>query len=203
MFMPQNSSSTTARFVLLVFLFHASICQAKYSSLELAQLLDKAQVIGIGEIIHVGEKHLAVRFSEFLKGKPKVKILIIRKFEDWECASRWMPYKIGQTELFFLEYSKNRELAILGSGNEGEMPIVNQRLYYKSPNQYMDKHAKAYQLSEGEINGYSFTLAEARAGISTYLSNQKVFHEMAKSKTLRNVLLENRFLSRLVFELRY
>ncbi len=116
------------RFVTILFLFFSSICQAKYSPLMLSQLIDDAKLIGNVEIIKIDEKQIIVKFSEFFKGSSKNKILKINKFENWTCATRWAAYKVGQKELIFVKYSENKELVILGSGNEGEMPIHNNEL---------------------------------------------------------------------------
>lgn len=190
------------RFVTILFLFFSSICQAKYSPLMLSQLIDDAKLIGNVEIIKIDEKQIIVKFLEFFKGSSKNKILKINKFENWTCSTRWTTYRIGQKELIFLKYSKNKELMILGSGNEGEMPIHNNQLYYKSPFGYFDKNAKIYKFNKQEVSAYLFTMNETKEGIQKYIENRNKFHDMGKDKSTKFKELKNKFLTRLVFELR-
>lgn len=188
--------------LLLIFGLSVSVCQAKYEPLPLARLLDDSHLIGQGQIVQVKPDYILVQFSEFLKGNHKDKLLKIKRFEDWVCAERWTPYQVGQQELLFVRITQNKELQLMGAGNEGEMPLEAQKLYYKSLEAYMDPRAKTYRLKGGKLNGYCFDLAEVKAGIRAYLSDRKQFHDRGRQKTFSYKTLKSAFLQELVFELR-
>ncbi len=52
------------------------------------------------------------------------------------------------------------------------------------------------------MNGYLFTMNDAKEGIQKYIENRNKFHEMGKDKSTKFKELKNKFLARLVFELR-
>ncbi|MBP4139927.1 uL15 family ribosomal protein [Flavobacterium geliluteum] len=119
-------------YLICFFLIFTSICHAKYDPLLVSQLIDKSEIIGIGEIKSIENNNVLVIFSDLIKGKLTNRTLKIEKFENWTCASRWTNYKKGQKIMFFLSISKEGIYKILGSGNEGELPIVNEKIFYKS-----------------------------------------------------------------------
>ncbi|MDX6183787.1 hypothetical protein SGQ44_15920 [Flavobacterium sp. Fl-77] len=184
-------------FLLLIF---TSVCNAKYSPLLISQLIDNSKIIGIGEIKNVEGKQISVLFSELIKGKLTNLTVKINQFENWTCASRWTNYKRGQKIFFFLTTEKG-VYTILGSGNEGELPIQGKKAYYKSPYGGLDKDSTKYLVYGGELFGYTYNLLDVKNGILEYISNKLSFHKIAKQKNIKNVKIENPFLKRLVWEL--
>lgn len=148
------------KIAILVFIFTTSICSAKYEPQILSRLIDNATLIGRGEIIKIEGSQILIRLDELYKGKTNTKILKVNKFKDWTCAWRWTPYKIGQKELLFLKNSSFESYDILGSGNEGEMPIFLNILYYKSPDNNFDDNATEYEFNGDSLWGYKMNLSD-------------------------------------------
>jgi hypothetical protein len=53
--------------------------------------------------------------------------LEIRKYEDWICSFRWLPYEVGQREVVFAKAAdeENRRFWLRSAGAEGEFAIVD------------------------------------------------------------------------------
>jgi hypothetical protein len=184
-------------FLLLIF---TSVCNAKYSPLLISQLIDNSKVIGIGEIKNVEGKQISVLFVELIKGKLANRTVKINQFENWTCASRWTNYKKGQKIMFFLS-AENGVYKILGSGNEGELPIQGKKTYYKSLYGGLDKDSNKYIVYGAELYGYVYNMLDVKNGILEYISNKLSFHKIAKQKNTKKAKIENPFLKRLVSEL--
>jgi hypothetical protein len=184
-------------FLLLIF---TSVCNAKYSPLLISQLIDNSKVIGIGEIKNVEGKQISVLFVELIKGKLANRTVKINQFENWTCASRWTNYKKGQKIIFFLS-AENGVYKILGSGNEGELPIQGKKTYYKSLYEGLDKDSNKYIVYGAELYGYVYNMLDVKNGILEYISNKLSFHKIAKQKNTKKAKIENPFLKRLVSEL--
>ena len=184
-------------FLLLIF---TSVCNAKYSPLLISQLIDNSKVIGIGEITNVEGKQISVLFVELIKGKLANRTVKINQFENWTCASRWTNYKKGQKIMFFLS-AENGVYKILGSGNEGELPIQGKKTYYKSLYGGLDKVSNKYIVYGAELYGYVYNMLDVKNGILEYISNKLSFHKIAKQKNTKKAKIENPFLKRLVSEL--
>lgn len=185
-------------FLLLIF---TSVCNAKYSPLLISQLIDNSKIIGIGEIKNVEGKQISVLFSELIKGKLTNRTVKINQFENWTCASRWTGYKKGQKIMFFLTTTEQGVYKILGSGNEGELPIQSKKTYYKSLYGALDDDSTKYLVYGAELYGYAYSLLDVKNGILEYLSNKLSFHKIAKQKNIKKAKIENPFLKRLVSEL--
>jgi hypothetical protein len=184
-------------FLLLIF---TSVCNAKYSPLLISQLIDNSKIIGIGEIKNVEGKQISVLFSELIKGKLTNRAVKINQFENWTCASRWTNYKKGQKIMFFLTTEKG-VYTILGSGNEGELPIQGRKTYYKSLYGPLDDDSIKYLVYGKNLYGYAYNSLDVKSGILEYLSNKISFHKIAKQKNIKKAKIENPFLKRLVSEL--
>lgn len=188
------------KLTLIIFLIFTIISYGKYSPLKISQLIDQSDIIGNGEIIQIKEKQITVKFQVFVKGKTKNRILNINKFENWTCAMRWTNYKVGQKEMMFLKLIENKKLIILGAGNEGEMPIYNNFLYYKAPYGCLDKDANQYKVDGQKLCGFAFKISEVENGIREYLKNRNAYVKMTKKK-FKQTIFKNHFLERLVYEL--
>ena len=184
-------------FLLLIF---TSLCNAKYSPLLISQLIDNSKVIGIGEIKNVEGKQISVLFVELIKGKLANRTVKINQFENWTCASRWTNYKKGQKIMFFLS-AENGVYKILGSGNEGELPIQGKKTYYKSLYGGLDKDSNKHIVYGAELYGYVYNMLDVKNGILDYISNKLSFHKIAKQNKTKKAKIENPFLKRLVSEL--
>jgi len=188
-------------YLICFFLIFTSISYAKYDPLLVSQLIDKSQIIGIGEIKSIENNNILVLFSDVIKGKLTTRTLKIEKFKNWTCASRWTNYKKGQKIMFFLTISKERIYKILGSGNEGELPIVNKKIFYKSLYGGLDKNSTKFAVYGGDLYGNNFNVLDVKNGILEYISNRLTYHKMAKQKNNEKQKIKNLFLKKLVSEL--
>ncbi len=138
-----------------------------------------------------------------IKGKVDSKKIIVKKFEDWTCAQRWSKYSIGQEELVFLKkHKKENYWVIMGAGNEGEMPIEKEILYYKSPiykSKYFEEE-KYCELENGKITAVKYKLDVAIEGIKSYLNEIEKIKEKLDDKTLIRFYPKNKFYLRAINE---
>jgi hypothetical protein len=187
--------------VLVIFICVLSciICQAKYARIPLPQLIDMSELIVEGKIIHVSLFTVRIEILEVVKGELTTKKkLTVSKFSNWECASRWSEYKKGQTELLFLVRNDLRIVwKPIGIGNEGEMPIENDFLYY-SKMYGIDSTSQKFQLDEGFVYGYKFPLADVKNSIKEYNVNKD---SIKQSIGKENYTTDHQFLSRIINEL--
>ena len=100
------------------------------------QLARDADLIVLGKIRSVADRHLDLRVDEVLRMKDSIDAeaggtLKLRKFFDWQCASRWKEYKPGQRLLMFLIRDEHRDgvLRPMGGADEGEMPLKDGIVY--------------------------------------------------------------------------
>jgi hypothetical protein len=183
------------------FLIFTSISYAKYDPLLVSRLIDKSEIIGIGEIKSIENNNVLVIFSDVIKGKLANRTLKIVQFNDWTCADRWTKYKKEQKIMFFLTISKEGNYVILGSGDEGELPIVNEKIFYKSLYGGLDKNATKFIVYGADLYGYSFNVLDVKNGIIEYISNRLTYHKIAKQKNNEKAKIKNPFLKKLVLEL--
>lgn len=188
-------------YLICFFLIFTSICYAKYDPLLVSQLIDKSEIIGIGEIKSIENNNVLVIFSDVIKGKLTNRNLKIEKFENWTCASRWTNYKKGQKVMFFLTITKEGIYKILGSGNEGELPIVNEKIFYKSLYGGLDKNSTKFVIYDANLYGYAFNVLDVKNGVLEYISNRLKYQKIAKQKNNEKQKIKNPFLKKLVSEL--
>ncbi len=123
--------------LILTFLLTIHAAKADYESILLPQLIFQSTLIIRGTIEKVNKFTIEVKIKSTLKGVV-LNNVIISKFADWTCAQRFDKYEIGQEEIFFL--TKGTEFyQILGAGNEGEIPIIGDKAYYKQLYLKIDK----------------------------------------------------------------
>lgn len=112
-------------FAILSF-FSISVAKADFVPIDFISLIHRADKIASGEIICVDENVFELMVGRSLTSKDKV--ITINKFEDWTCAVRWSDYFVGQKIMVFLSDDKDG-LHPIGSGNEGELPILESKVY--------------------------------------------------------------------------
>jgi len=188
-------------YLICFFLIFTSISYAKYDPLLVSQLIDKSQIIGIGEIKSIENGNVLVVFSDIIKGKLTNRTLKVEQFRNWTCADRWTNYKKGQKIMFFLTISKEGTYKILGSGDEGELPIVNEKIFYKSLYGPFDKNSTKLVVYGADLYGYTFNVLDVKNGILEYIRNGLTYHKIAKQKNNEKQKIKNPFLKKLVSEL--
>jgi len=96
---------------------------------ELYELIGSADLVVAGTIIEVQETHFVLRFDEVLAGQAEAKVVVVRKFVDWACATRSKPYAVGQKEVAFLIRPDSRrpsvgeDFILMSAGAEAEWEI--------------------------------------------------------------------------------
>jgi hypothetical protein len=185
-----------------IILLSVLVCKADYDPLPLASLINKSELIAECKIIAVQEMTVELLVIEVIKGNTNETKITISKFRDWTCASRWSAYKVGQVELLFLTKGSTNIWNTLGAGNEGDMPIQKDTLYYKEIYYRLDSVPKTYLLDEGIVTGYKYLLSDVKAGIKQYLKDELLIGKLIKLKTIRKYKTLNSFLERIIAELK-
>ncbi len=116
-------------FLTLLF-FCTFAAKADYSTIYLPELINRSDIIVYGTVVHVGEKFFTIKIEGIVKGDYKDSTIIVRKFEEWTCGFRFQEYKVGQREFAFIYKGINGGYGTPGLGNEGEVPIFNNKVYY-------------------------------------------------------------------------
>jgi len=178
------------------------LCKADYDPLPLTALVTKSELIAECKIISVQETTFDILVIEVIKGKEKETEITVSKFINWTCASRWSTYKVGQTAVLFLYKGALNTWHTLGAGNEGEMPIQRDTLYYKEIYYRLDSVAKTYILDDGIVTGYKYRLSDVKAAIKQYLKDELLIDKLIKLKTIRKYKTQNKFLERIIAELK-
>ena len=94
-----------------------------YSAIRLWQMALSADKIVYGEITELREKEYTLKIeSSITEDKGTI---IVERFQNWTCASRWAPYKTGQKIVVFIE-NRNGTNHIMSGGGEGEMEVKNE-----------------------------------------------------------------------------
>ena len=174
---------------------HFFKAQADYNPTLLPELIDKSDLICYGEIVTVQSGTITAKAIEVIKGTNPKGTISIDKFENWTCATRFAPYRIGQKEFFFLKKQKpaNQYFA-LGAGNEGEMPVAYQRVYYQNQRLSIDKSPPLLNVYGGGVRGYAYDKSEFVTALKFYLRYRTevrtaIIHSQARIDTTENIAL--------------
>ena len=131
--------------------------RADYDPTLLPEPIDSSDLISYGEIVATHNGSVTAKVLEIIKGKNPKSEIVIAKFENWTCANRFAPYRVRQKEFFFLKRKKSvNQYFALGSANEGEMPVVNQKVYYQSQYLSIDTNPQLFKVYGGAIRGYVY-----------------------------------------------
>ena len=169
--------------------------QADYEPTLLPELIDGSDLIFYGEIVEMQKGVITAKAVEIIKGVNPKGDVVIDKFKNWTCANRFAPYRIGQTELFFLK----REKAVshyyaLGAANEGEMPVINQKVYYQNQYLRIDKNPRLFKVYGGAICGYVYDKSKFSEALKFYMRfrtdvRADIIHNQARIDTTKNIVL--------------
>ncbi|WP_426062154.1 hypothetical protein [Hymenobacter sp. B1770] len=186
---------------LLVIVMTCFQAMAKYSPTTLAGLVDESDLIIHGVIVSVQEKSVTVKPLNVVKGARPEAIVTLDKFEDWTCASRFTSYKVGQQGFLFLKKRTTTGVYFsLGSGNEVEIPVLNQKVFYKNPNPNYVKGLQTFFVYGGTILGHVYNYNSFVDAIKFYMANRAA---MNASKNLQDELSKSPALRRIFAELQY
>jgi hypothetical protein len=167
--------------------------QADYEPTLLPELIDKSDLIFYGEIVSIQKGSVTVKASEIIKGANPKGSIIVDKFENWTCANRFAPYRIGQKEFFFLKRKKSTtQYFALGAANEGEMPVTNQKVYYQNQYLSIDKNPQLFKIYGGAVRGYVYDKSKFVEALKFYMRHRAdirtdISHNQARIDTTKNI----------------
>jgi hypothetical protein len=76
-------------FILISLVFSSYLTFASYSRTFLWKLISKSEIIVSGEIIEVNSDSFKIAISQKIKGKFQPDTIVVMKFRNWTCASRY------------------------------------------------------------------------------------------------------------------
>jgi len=138
-------------FRLLIIIFCICYSNEAFSSYRLNDLptrIAKSDLILKGTISSVKESTYTLAIDKYLKGNLSNSDEVeISKFKDWTCASKDENYASGQILIVFLirDIQKPKTYFTIGSGNEGEARIIEDKVYIKfAPGKLVDCKVTPY-----------------------------------------------------------
>lgn len=97
---------------------------ARYLPPSLHVLAGASDLIVVGTIVQLDAETFELRADEVLAGEAPTGKLIVKRFEDWTCASRWKPYAVGQREIAFLRRPAEKgPFTLMSAGSEAEWEV--------------------------------------------------------------------------------
>ena len=175
--------------------------RADYDPLTLSKLIDKSELIAQCKVIQLSEGYFEIQVIEILKGSLTTNKIKVEKFQNWTCASRYSDYHIGQVELIFLTKNVYHDYwNILGAGNEGEMLIENNFLYYEAKYSIGSEKLDSIPLGKGVFWGFQYSLSDVTIGIREYLRDRKTIVALIDKKKIKSYKTKNPFLLRIIKE---
>lgn len=144
-----------------------------YTPTYLPTLIEKANVIVYGEIVSISPSSFKIKVIEKINTTYKQDTLVIEKFNNWACASRYLNYEVGQEAIYFLERTNRKKLQVIGAGNEGEIFVKSDTAYVKDYEQSPFKSQQYSFLSKHE-KFISVSLKEVIQGIKIYFQRKEI-----------------------------
>jgi hypothetical protein len=165
----------------LVFLISGMLClapsaaDARYRRLSLPELSLRADLVVAGRITEVRPTTYVFEIETIVAGTSEARSLEIVQFRNWKCARRWTTYAVGQRLLVFLAKKEsspeNPRWKVLGSGCEGEMPIIDELVYVVTgPRPGWAKWTRYKNVYAGHLRAYNEhleTFSSAIRGLRT------------------------------------
>ncbi len=191
--------------ILFFFILSSTSTSAELEPTTVSEMIEKSDLIFHGKITKIIDDNIEVTIIKTVKGKFFKKKIKIKQFQNWLCGFRYQPYEVGQQELFFIQRdSKENIWKIMGGGDEGEIPIINNVLYFKSAFSYCSQPTGngILKLKNGEkIYGFTFDLKEAKKGISLYLQKEKEIKAKFLDQSILDYYPKNKFLLEIINEM--
>jgi len=156
------------RILILLFCITSFSLKADYSPLRLWEMALKADKIVYGEITELRENDYTLKIESSITGDSGT--IIIQRFQDWTCAVRWAPYKVGQKVVVFLQLYEGK-YNIMSGGGEGEMEVSNGMVKIES---YIASCDIKKVKSDLEIKNFMFVISEVRRAFSYDKKTNKV-----------------------------
>ena len=160
-------------FALFLLLFAVSApSDAAYMFTNLQRLAARADIIAIGSVAEVHQDTFRFQVHEVLRGPVAVEPqeLVVIRFRNWPCATRWAPYAEAQRLILFLQEHSSADRSIwqiIGAGGEGEVVVESGTAYVHQAEGQEDHH---FDLAEGRFHGESVPLEQFIPAIADYAS---------------------------------
>jgi len=142
-------------FLLLLFSICSQKLKADYMPLSLPDMIMMSELIVVGTIQFTDSAFFTLEIEQKVYGNYSEKSVRVKKFVDFSCAARWMPYAAGQKVLLFLDRNDAQEWVILSDGGEGELPVDNDNVYLSSWYGF-DMPFKAVYRTDAEGNTHTY-----------------------------------------------
>jgi len=111
--------------------FGASATAPSYYPTPFPLQVEYADCIVAGEITSLSDTTYELTVERWAR-KPESapeRVLTVKRFHNWLCASRWTEYAVGQRVFLFATWDEEEELAeVMSAGNEGEHLLVENDL---------------------------------------------------------------------------
>jgi hypothetical protein len=165
---------------------------SSYRATLLWELIEKSEIIVLGEIVEVNDSNFKVIILERLKSASLVDTLTILKFQEWTCASRYANYSVGQRGVYFLNYRKNC-YETMGEANEGEKVVLGNYVYIREYNPstiFETVNMKSISANQDFVRLHYKTV---RRGIKDYMKNKEEIHKEFETYFGNNVSPSNSY----------
>lgn len=155
---------------LFLILFTHIFAYACYQRTFLPNLIENSDIIIWGEIVSITKKTFTIDQKVFIKNRKNQNLITIQRFQNWECDRRFSEYKIGQEAIYFIEYTSEGNLRVMGAANEGEL-VVQQNIAFVHGRTNSDLCTQNVEFM-GEMRKFCvLNVSEVIEGIKIYLDN--------------------------------
>lgn len=141
------------------FLFTGT-AHAKYAPPPVEDVFGTSELVVSGEITKLTAKTFVLAVDEVAIGDVGSHVTI-QRFENWTCAHRWAPYKVGQKVLVFAsKHPDTRSWRIRSAGGEGEMPIIGDKVVLRGFVSLATTESTSHETPGGKVYGQLVALAD-------------------------------------------
>lgn len=187
----------------LIFIFCSTkFARADYEAFKLTDMYEKSDVIVRAKIIGINDHSINCKVIKTFKGADYATI-DIEKFKDWTCAQRYEKYAPGQEAIFFLKKSnKTNKFYVLSAGNEGELPIIDNIVYYQADSYGLGNEIIKQSVLKDTIHwqGRAFEYKNVDSVLSNYDNINFSIESKIDDSTIWSFKTQNTFLQILVEE---
>jgi len=143
--------------------------ESAYIFTSVPRLATRSDLIVKGTVAELKGDFFAFEVEHVLRGSlaDANRQVLVARFKDWTCATRWASYAPGQVLILFLRKLRTSEpilWQIIGSGGEGEVVVDAQTAYFHTP----EGVKECFDLADGRFCGDSAPLDHFLAGVVEY-----------------------------------
>lgn len=183
--------------ILISLAFSSNLSFASYSKTYLWELISKSEIIVSGEIVDVNGDSFKIAVSQKIKGDLQPDTIVVTKFRNWSCASRYEDYEVKQKGIYFLKFNLGN-YSTLGVANEGELLVKDSAVYIEED--YYEKffpHIKIKGISD-HLEFIKLNIKIVLGGIIEYLENQDKIDTEFDSYFSRTIIYQKSYVDKLI-----